>query len=156
MIKMLITDVDGTLTDGKIYMGPNGEVMKAFNIKDGYALHELLPELNIIPVIVTGRKSQIVDLRANELKVKEVHQGVKNKREKIEELAQKYSIQLSEIAFIGDDVSDIECIKACGLGACPNDGIEEAKAVAKFIASANGGEGAVRELAEFIAKNLKN
>ena len=75
-IKLFVMDVDGTLTDGKIYMGENGEIMKAFNVKDGYAIAHMLPEMEIIPVIITGRKSKIVENRAKELGITELYQGV--------------------------------------------------------------------------------
>ena len=78
-IKLLIMDVDGTLTDGKIYMGDNGEVMKAFNAKYGYGITQILPQLDIIPVIITGRTSKIVENRAAELKISELYQGVLDK-----------------------------------------------------------------------------
>lgn len=155
MIKILITDVDGTLTDGKIYMGINGEVMKAFNIKDGYALHELLPNNNIIPVIFTGRESNIVSNRAKELNVKEVYQGVSNKLAMMVKVADKYNIQMSEIAFIGDDISDIECMKNCGLSGCPKDAALQVKQIVSFESEYKGGEGAVREFAEYIVERNK-
>ena len=85
-IKMLVMDVDGTLTDGKIYMGSDGEVFKAFDVKDGYAIAHL-HEVGIIPVIITGRKSKIVENRAKELNIKEVYQGVSDKVEKLKEVA---------------------------------------------------------------------
>ena len=85
-IKYLVMDVDGTLTDGKIYMGANGEVMKAFNIKDGYGIHDILIPNGIRPVIITGRTSNIVEKRCYELGIKDLFQGVKNKFEVLSSL----------------------------------------------------------------------
>lgn len=88
-IKLLFMDVDGTLTDGKIYMGENGEVMKAFDIKDGYGINEILPKLGIIPVIITGRTSKIVENRAKELHITELYQGKHDKLDTMLEVMKK-------------------------------------------------------------------
>lgn len=106
-IKKLIMDIDGTLTDGKIYMGTSGEIMKAFNIKDGYGIHDILIPSGITPVIITGRKSEIVLNRCKELGIMEVHQGVSNKIEKLREITS----DLSTVAYIGDDINDLSCMK---------------------------------------------
>ena len=148
MIKYLITDVDGTLTDGKIYMGEQGEAMKAFDIKDGYALHDLLPMNNIVPVIVTGRQSKIVANRAAELEVTHVYQGVKAKMPWLEAFAAEHGVTLAEIAFIGDDIVDMPCIAACGFGGCPADAADEVKNSADYVCEKPGGRAAVREFAE--------
>lgn len=150
-IKLLVMDVDGTLTDGKIYMGENGEVMKAFNIKDGYAIAHMLPEMGIIPVIITGRESKIVENRARELKITELYQGVSNKLEKLKEVAAKYHAAPEEIAYIGDDLNDLECIEYCGLTACPADAVADVKAKCDYTCNTIAGEGSVRDLVEKIA-----
>ena len=116
MIKFLVMDVDGTLTDGKIYMGVDGEAFKAFDIKDGYALHTLLKEHGIIPVIITARKSPMVEHRCKELGVTEIHQGVMNKLGCLKGILEKYSsadqqYNLSNVAYIGDDLLDLQCMK---------------------------------------------
>ena len=149
-IKLLVMDVDGTLTDGKIYMGENGEVMKAFNVKDGYAIAHMLPDMGIIPVIITGRKSRIVENRAKELGITELYQGVGNKLEKLKEVAAKYNTTPDEIAYIGDDLNDLECIEYCGLSACPADAVEDVKNMCAFICSNSAGNGAVRNCIERI------
>ena len=105
-MKMLVMDVDGTLTDGKIYMSATGEAFKAFNIKDGYTIYTL-DKIGIIPVIITGRESQIVARRAEELKIKEIHQGVGNKLAKLQEVAARHGVSMDEIAYIGDDYNDV-------------------------------------------------
>ena len=145
-IKLLVMDVDGTLTDGKIYMGENGEVMKAFNIKDGYAIAHMLPEMGIVPVIITGRKSKIVENRAKELGITELYQGVGNKLAKLKEVAAKYNAVPDEIAYIGDDLNDLECIEYCEFSACPADAVDEVKNCVNYVCGQNGGYGSVREL----------
>lgn len=149
-IKMLIMDVDGTLTDGRIYIGAKGEVMKAFDVKDGYAIAQILPEKNIIPVIITGRMSDIVVERAKELKITELYQGVSDKLKQLQVLKEKYKISQEEIAYIGDDINDLECIKYCGITGCPSDSIEIIKKQVDYVCNSDGGRGAVREFIEWI------
>lgn len=152
-IKILVMDVDGTLTDGKIYISPDGEIMKAFDVKDGLGMAKLHSN-GIIPAIITGRKSEIVIFRANELKIIDVYQGVDDKVEKLKELANKYNCSLSEIAYIGDDENDIECMKLCGISACPSDAIYSVKEISNFICNKSGGNGAVREFIDHLISNL--
>jgi ribulose-phosphate 3-epimerase len=149
-IKFFITDVDGTLTDGKIYIGENEEMMKAFDIKDGYAIHELLPEYGIKPIFITGRESKIVENRASELGVTLVFQNIKDKLSQLKKIADENSITLEEIAYIGDDISDLDCIKACGISGCPADAPEEIKQYTDFISKKPCGSGAVRDFVEWI------
>ena len=153
MIKLLVMDVDGTLTNGKIFIGPDGEVMKAFDVKDGYAIAHILPVYGIIPVIITGRESKIVMKRAEELKIKELHQGVSDKLSKLKEVADKYGATSKEIAYIGDDINDLDCIKYCGWTGCPADAIDVVKENSSFISRFNGGSGAVRECIDTIIAN---
>lgn len=149
-------DVDGTLTDGKIYMGSNGEVMKAFDIKDGYGIHDMLIPNGITPVIITGRTSQIVENRCKELGIKDLFQGVKNKIEVLSGYLAEKSDSISEVAYIGDDLNDMSCIGeikvAGGIIGCPANAVETVIQNADFIAKANGGEGAVREFIEYLIK----
>ena len=144
-VKLLVMDVDGTLTDGCIYMSGQGEVMKAFNIKDGYAIKHILPTLSITPVIITGRKSDIVERRAKELDILELHQGVTDKVLVLQNVAEKFNVELKDIAYIGDDLNDLPCIELCGVTACPQDAVEEVKQKVNYICKNNGGQGAVRE-----------
>lgn len=149
MIKYFVMDVDGTLTDGKIYMSNDGEIMKAFNIKDGYGIHDILIPGGIVPVIITGRESNIVKIRAEELGITEVFQGVKNKENLLNDIC-----DLSSVAYIGDDLNDIGCINLVkqngGIVGCPLDSCQEVKKSADFISSHNGGDGAVRDFIEWI------
>ena len=147
-------DVDGTLTEGKIYMSANGELMKAFNIKDGYAIARLR-DYGIEPVIITGRKSEIVSQRCAELKIKELYQGIENKSYKLREVCKKYGIDLSQVAYIGDDLNDLPCMKICGYSACPSDAMKQVRDSVGYVCQANGGDGAVREFIDHIISNLE-
>lgn len=156
-IKMIVMDVDGTLTDGKIYVSAEGEVMKTFDVRDGYAIAHILPVVGIIPVIITGKSSEIVAQRAKTLKIAEVHQGILNKLPKLKEIAEKYGIKPEEIAYIGDDVNDIECMEYCGMTACPHDALPAVKPHVKYICESDGGHGAVREFIDrIVADNEKS
>ena len=150
-IKMLVMDVDGTLTDGKIYFGSEGEVFKAFNVRDGYALIKC-PEYGILTAIITGRKSKIVESRARELKINFVYQGVQNKAKLLKKLIDEKNLKCEDVAYIGDDVNDIDCMKICAISACPGDAMDEVKKNASYVCSCKGGDGAVRE---FIDKILE-
>ena len=149
-IKLLVMDVDGTLTDGCIYMGPEGEAMKAFNAQDGYAIAQILPKIGITPVIITGRKSQILANRAEELKITQLHQGVHDKLPLLQQLAQEIGAAQEEVAYIGDDLNDMDCIRWCGFTGCPADAVPEIRAAVDFVCSRNGGRGAVREFVDRI------
>lgn len=143
-IKMLVMDVDGTLTDGRIYIGASGEMMKAFDVKDGYGIVHL-KKYGVIPVIITGRESAIVRERAKELGIAELYQGVSDKLKQLKEVAEKFQLSPNEIAYIGDDENDLECIHYCGMTACPHDALDEVKASANYVCRYDGGKGAVRE-----------
>lgn len=152
-------DVDGTLTDGKIYMGSDGELMKAFDIKDGCAIHDILPQYGIIPIIITGRSSQIVKRRAEELGITELYQGKRDKVQTLVEIVSKYHLSLSNCAYIGDDILDLPCIEkiheAGGIAGCPSDAVDEVRAASDFISSKDGGKGAVREFVDYLIKVSK-
>lgn len=152
-IKMLIMDVDGTMTDGKIYMGPQGEAMKAFSCLDGLGISHLLPQMGIIPVIITGRSSQITANRAKELHIDHVYQGVSDKLAVMDSLAQELGISHEEIAYIGDDLNDQVCMAACGLTACPANAAQEILDMVDYVCRRSGGNGAVREFIDFIGIN---
>ena len=153
-IKYLVLDVDGTLTDGHIYMGQNGEVMKAFSCKDGYGICHIAQPNGITPIIITGRVSDIVMNRADELKITEIHQGISDKFPKLMEILEKNGDTLSECAYCGDDMNDYDCMKkiqqAGGLVGCPADAVDEVIKIADFVSSKDGGRGAVREFIEWL------
>lgn len=156
-IKLLVMDVDGTLTDGKINMGPKGELFKSFNIRDGYGINEMLPEHGIVPAIITGRSSQIVENRARELHINELHQGKHDKIDTLKSLMSKYDCSRQNVAYIGDDILDIECMKESMLVGCPADACQEVKDLASYVCKNKGGDGAVREFIEYVINyNSKN
>ncbi len=154
-IKYMVFDVDGTLTDGKLYIGNNGEIFKVFNAKDGYAIHDILPDLGIIPIVLTARSSEIVKRRCEELEIKNCYQGIKNKKEKLLELLEKWNLSLNqngvceEIAYIGDDIVDLPCIEMCGFSSCPKDAVKEVKEKVHYISAVNAGDGAVRDIIDW-------
>jgi len=150
-IKLLVMDVDGTLTDGKIYMAAGGELMKAFNIKDGYAIARL-KEYGIEPVIITGRESEIVKQRCAEMKITELYQGIENKLFRLKDICAKKGLALSQVAYIGDDVNDLPCIQQCGVTACPADAVKRVKSAVTMVTEAKGGDGAVREFCEYLVE----
>ena len=148
-IKMFIMDVDGTLTDGKIYLGNDGEEFKAFNVKDGLGIN-LLRKNGIIPVLITGRKSEIVRIRAGELGIKEVYQGIKDKFEVYNKLKEKYDLKDEEVSYIGDDLNDLNIMKEVGVSFTVNDGADILKKNCDYCSSKDGGNGAVREIIDLI------
>ena len=154
-IKLFVMDVDGTLTDGKIYMGQQGEFFKAFDIKDGYGIYNILPLKSIIPIILTNRKSQIVENRAKELGIIDIYQGVEKKSNKLQEICSEKNCSLSETAYIGDDLNDLDCMRLCGVVGCPADAVSQVKEIADYISTKNGGEGAVREFIEWMVNELE-
>ena len=149
-VKCLVMDVDGTLTDGQIYMGCGGELIKSFNIKDGYGIKNILPLYNIIPVIITGRKSEILSLRAQELNISEVYQGITGKKPTLCEVMRRLNLSPDEVAYIGDDLNDLDCMMICGVKGCPADSHMEIKNAADYICSLPGGRGCVREFIEYV------
>lgn len=152
MIKYLILDVDGTLTDGKIYMGPNGEAMKAFSIKDGYVINFILKPVGIIPVIITARNSSIVQHRCDELGITEVYQGKMDKFTALKEIVGDDNI--GSCAYFGDDILDLKCMtpiqKAGGIVGCPSDAVKQIRAIADYVCVNKAGEGALREFSEWL------
>lgn len=150
MIKLLCSDVDGVMTDNKLHVSATGELFKTFNARDGWALKEILPKNGIEPAVITGRKSQIVPKRCEELGVSLVFCGRDDKNAVVTQLAKEKGYSLSEIAFIGDDYNDLPAIKLAGLSGCPSDAIEPVKATVTYICKAKGGEGAIREFVEWI------
>ncbi|MDO4232768.1 MAG: HAD-IIIA family hydrolase [Lautropia sp.] len=148
-IRLVVMDIDGTLTDGRIWIGPQGEITKSFSVRDGFGL-TLLRRCGIELAIITGRSSTIVEQRARELKIPHVFQDVKDKLATLRGLCDQLGISLAETAFVGDDWPDLAAMRACGLPAAPADAVEEVRAVARWVATAKAGRGAVREFADFL------
>ncbi len=150
-IKLLITDVDGVLTDGGLYYTSEGLIMKKFNVKDGMGI-KLLKQAGIKTAIITTDTSDLVKLRAERIKVDYLFMGIWNKEKKMQEICEIENISNENVAFIGDDVNDIGIIKEAGLTASPIDGIEDVKQIVDIVLSRKGGEGVFREFAEMILK----
>ena len=148
-IRLLALDVDGILTDGRIYYGNNGEELKAFNIKDGLGI-KLLQRAGVKVAIITGRNSEIVARRARELGIEDVIQGREDKRVALQELCELQSLTLADCAYMGDDLPDLGAINSAGLGMTVCDGSAAVRAAADWTSSLGGGCGAVREACEFI------
>ena len=144
-IRLIAFDVDGVLTDGGVIYGNSGEELKRFNARDGYGIKEL-EKLGFYTAFITGRQSNLVDKRAKELAVKDVFQGVDNKKEPLDFLCSKYGIKYDEIAYMGDDLIDLPILNCVALKACPNDADANVKKICNFISKFNGGHGAAREL----------
>lgn len=151
---ILFMDVDGTMTDGFINICESGELYKSFNVKDGYGISNLLPQIDYVPVVLTGRESSITIERCKELKIEECHQGIKNKKKKMTAILDKFDLRLENAAYIGDDLNDLECLELIkfsgGLTGCPLDAVEEVKKVCSFVSKKEGGKGAIREFIEYI------
>jgi len=150
MIKLLVLDVDGTLTDGKIIYTSNGDELKNFDVKDGLAIASWIKKHNKKVAIITGRKSSLVERRAKELGITHLYQGIDNKDEILQDILTKEKITWEETAGIGDDLNDYPMLKKVGLSFCVADAVEEIKDLVDVICKKNGGDGAVREMIEYI------
>ncbi len=151
MIKLIVLDVDGCLTNGSIHYTVNGDEIKSFNVKDGLAIASWI-RMGKKAAIITGRVSSIVTRRAKELNITHLYQNVKNKKEKLLEIAKIENIPLDEIAVIGDDLNDYGMLKEAGLSFTPSDGSNYIKNIVNVVLNKKGGEGAVREMIEYILK----
>jgi len=150
-IKLLILDVDGVLTDGRIVIDDAGLESKQFDVKDGHGL-KILMRYGIDVVLLTGRQSRVVEHRATDLGITEVHQGIWNKAEAFEEILKRRNITPEETACVGDDVVDIPLLRRAGFSVAVADAVLEARQVADYVTHRPGGRGAVREVCEVILK----
>ncbi len=148
-VRMLCMDVDGVLTDGGMYYSEAGDEMKRFQVKDGMGI-KMLQAAGVITAIVTREKTAIVDRRFTKLTVPEIHQGVEDKLNDITRLARKYGLTLAQIAYVGDDINDVDALKAVGFSAAPADAMPCALDAVLYVCAHNGGDGAVREIADLI------
>ena len=149
MIKLFALDVDGTLTDGGVYMDGKGGEFKRFDIQDGYGIVTLL-NMGIKVVFISGRFSAATAQRAEDLKITLCVQGSKNKLKDPTEIAAKFNIRQKETAYAGDDIPDIECIAWSSLGMATANARNEVKAAADWLSPSDGGHGAIRDCAEHI------
>ena len=152
MIKLVLTDIDGVWTDGGMYYDQTGNEWKKFNTSDSAGV--LFLRLLEIPLgIITGENTEIVRRRAEKLKIKELHMGIKNKIEVAKSLCEKYGVSLKEIAYVGDDINDIPMLDAVGFSACPANAPDYVKSHATLVLKKKGGDGAFREFVECILED---
>ena len=151
-IRLFATDVDGVLTDAGMYYSESGDEWKKFNTRDGMGI-KLLQKAGLITAIVTQERTRLVARRAEKLAIPELHQGVMDKLSLIRDMAERYGMPLDHIAYIGDDVNDIEALKAVGFSAAPADALPQVRKVVDYVCRQKGGEGAVRELVEMILQS---
>lgn len=150
-IEALVVDVDGTLTDAGMYYDGNGEALKKFNTRDAHGM-VILRENGVNLCVITAENSPCVAARMKKLKINEYHAGVKNKLPLLQDLAKQWDISLENIAYVGDDLGDLECIRAVGASFCPADAVPEILNAADYICKHPAGGGAVREVCDLILK----
>ena len=150
-VKLLVFDVDGVLTDGGLYYGPEGEAFKRFNVKDGHAL--VMARITGLPAaVLTARTSKIVAVRGAELKLAAVLQGQKYKAPGLRTLCATLGLQPEDCAYMGDDTNDLPPMELAGLTACPSDAAIEVRQAADFVSKLGGGHGAARDFVERVLK----
>ncbi|MBF0329400.1 MAG: HAD-IIIA family hydrolase [Nitrospirae bacterium] len=150
-IKLLILDVDGVLTDGRIILDNDGIEYKCFNVRDGHGI-KMLQRHGVQVAIITGRSSKVVERRAKELGITEVYQKCHKKAVALEDIIFKTGFSVKEVACVGDDIVDIPIFRRVALSIAVSDAVDEAKSAAAFVTKNAGGKGAVREVCELILK----
>lgn len=150
-VKLLILDVDGVLTDGRIILDNEGNELKAFHVRDGHGI-KMLQREGINVAFITGRESDAVTRRARELGITEVHQGSKNKLEAYPKVLERFGVSDEETAYVGDDIVDIPVMVRVGLPVTVGDASDEAKAYALFVTKNRAGRGAVREVTDLLLR----
>ncbi len=148
-VRLMAFDVDGVLTDGRLFYNEDGESFKAFHALDGYGLR-LLQECGIVVAMITGRQGPIVSRRASELGVNEVHQGIRDKASVLQQLAQQYSLDMSQIGFMGDDLIDLSAMKRVGFVASVPNAPQYIRQLAHWVSDIEGGYGAARKCCDLI------
>jgi 3-deoxy-D-manno-octulosonate 8-phosphate phosphatase (KDO 8-P phosphatase) len=151
-VRLALFDVDGVLTDGRLYYGPAGEALKAFHILDGHGLR-MLARSGVATGLLSGRRSEAAAVRAKELGVAHVILGVDDKLEHFERLRASLGLEAGECAFVGDDLPDLPVMRSCGLAVAVANAIPEVKARAHYVTTASGGHGAVREFCELVMRS---
>jgi 3-deoxy-D-manno-octulosonate 8-phosphate phosphatase (KDO 8-P phosphatase) len=151
-VKMLITDIDGVMTDGRIVYSIYGDELKFFDVTDGFGI-SLLNRVGIKTVIMTAKKSRIVKMRGRDLKVTKVYAGFLDKTIPFGDILKRFKLAPEEICFMGDDLIDFPVLKKVGFAVSVPNAVEEVKAIAHYITSKPGGRGAVREICDLILKS---
>ncbi len=152
MIELIVLDVDGTLTDGKITYTNSCDEIKSFDVADGLAIATWTKRFGKKAAIITGRTSKIVEKRAQDLKIEHLYQGVHNKDEVLQKILEEEGISWSQVAAIGDDLNDYKMLKKAGLSFTPANGSSYIKEIVNVVCQNQGGSGAVREMMEYIFK----
>jgi 3-deoxy-D-manno-octulosonate 8-phosphate phosphatase (KDO 8-P phosphatase) len=148
-VKMLILDVDGVMTDGRIIMDNEGREMKNFDVRDGHGL-KIIQRYGIKVALLTGRQSKVVEHRARDLEIDDVYQGAVNKKDVFEKILERHKLAANAVAFLGDDIVDIPVLKRVGFSAAVADALDVVKQSVDYITVNRGGHGAVREICEMI------
>ena len=151
-IRLLVMDVDGVMTDGKIIYTSDGQEIKSFNIKDGLGIKRAQAS-GIETAIITGRTSPMVERRALELGIAHLVQGREDKLAALSDLLDQTNLSLDQVAYIGDDLPDLTAIESVKLGACPADAADEVKSRANWVSTRAGGDGCVRELCDLLVSH---
>jgi len=151
-VKALVLDVDGTLTDAGMYYGPAGEALKKFNTRDAHGL-QLLREHGMAVCVISTEDSPAVEARMKKLRIDEYYPGVANKLPLLLELAKRWDISIDSIGYIGDDLSDLECLSRAGSAFCPADAVPQVVRQVHYICECSGGHGAVREVCDLILES---
>jgi YrbI family 3-deoxy-D-manno-octulosonate 8-phosphate phosphatase len=154
-IKLLILDVDGVMTDGRVILNARGEEIKRFYVRDGYGVKRLL-DVGIDVVIITGRKSKAVEYRAKELGIQEIYQGVKEKGSLCREVIARKNLAKDQVCCMGDDLPDLHMFSQAGISIAVADAVAEVREAASHVTEHKGGHGAVREVCELILKAQQN
>lgn len=150
-VKLAIFDVDGVLTDGRIIFDADGTETKFFDVKDGHGI-KLLMRSGVDAAIITARESKVVQLRAEDLGISLVYQGMKDKKAALENISARTGLPPSAMAYMGDDIIDLPVLRRVGFSAAVSDAVQEVKEAVDYVSGRPGGKGAVRELAELIIK----
>ena len=148
-VRLFATDVDGVLTDAGMYYSESGDELKKFNTRDGMGI-KLLQRAGLITALITMEETKLVTRRAEKLAIPEVHQGARDKLAVLRSLAARHGLTLQEVAYIGDDVNDLEALKAVGFSAAPADAMPPVLKVVDYVCRKSGGDGAVREVVDLI------
>ena len=151
-IRLLLLDVDGVMTDGRIVIDDNGVESKFFNVRDGHGI-KLLQRAGIDVGIITGRSSEVVNHRAEELGIRLVHQGIKNKIEAYEKILSDEGLKDAEVAYVGDDVVDLPVLRRAGFSAAVADASQHLFPYVDYVSRCKGGKGAVREISELLLRS---
>jgi 3-deoxy-D-manno-octulosonate 8-phosphate phosphatase (KDO 8-P phosphatase) len=148
-VRLMIFDVDGVLTDGTLWYGPRGEELKAFSAHDGHGI-KLLAAAGVAVALLSGRRSRAVALRARELGIREVHQGVDDKLAVFGKMLKKHRLQPASAGFMGDELVDLPVLERCGFACAPREAPQAVRGRVHYVTAAPAGRGAVRELCDLL------